>query len=248
MRDGSEDKGYFTVTDDTEITRQEEDESVPAAFEDLEVGQTVEATYAGDFAGSYPTQGNAASITILGEDGSVKGTATLSFELTVEGTPPAGTAFFGNVHTGEGGPGKFMPLADSDGLHTGTATVDRFGPGPRPVPPGLVPVSLPIRMTQGTGTAIKDFGLVKLAGDKTSEARVAFGKNGENTMPNDPGASNPGGNNGSDVGNGPGDGRSSGSIMDRIRSLPNTGGFALLVAVAGASLIGAGLIARRVLR
>ncbi len=34
-------KGYFTVTDETEITKQEDGESVPATFEDLEVGQPV---------------------------------------------------------------------------------------------------------------------------------------------------------------------------------------------------------------
>ena len=65
--------------------------------------------------------------------------ATLSFELAVEGEPPAEAAFFGNVHTGEGGPGRYVPLADpdDDGVYTGSTVVDRFGPGPRPVPPGV---------------------------------------------------------------------------------------------------------------
>ena len=61
-------KGYFTVTDETELTKQEDGEVVPAAFEDLAVGQSVEATYAEDIALSYPTQGNAVSIEILEED------------------------------------------------------------------------------------------------------------------------------------------------------------------------------------
>lgn len=106
--------------------------------------------------------------------------ATLSFELTVDGDPPTGTAFYGHVHTGEGGPGRYVPLTDPDGdrVYTGTTTVDRFGPGPRPVPPGVEPVSLPVRIVQGTAGGayrpIKDFGKVKLDGDKTFSASVSF--------------------------------------------------------------------------
>ena len=58
-------KGAFTVTDGTQILSQQGGEQVPAAFEDLAVGQLVEATYAGPVAESYPTQGNAGSIVIL---------------------------------------------------------------------------------------------------------------------------------------------------------------------------------------
>ena len=114
-----------------------------------------------------------------GEDppppGSVNDKATLSFELTVFGDPPADAAFFGNVVTGEGGPGLYVPLTDPDGdrLYTGTTTVDRFGPGPRPVPPGVEPVSLPVRIVQDS-EVIKDFGTVNLDGDKTFEASVSF--------------------------------------------------------------------------
>ena len=60
-------KGFFTVTDETEITRQGDGGSAPVAFEDLAVGQTVEAAYDGAVAESYPTQGNAATIAILGD-------------------------------------------------------------------------------------------------------------------------------------------------------------------------------------
>lgn len=253
----SGDKGYFTVTDETQISRLVGGDALaPAPFEDLAVGQLVEAAYAGDVAQSYPTQGNAASIVILGEDGGVKDTAMLSFELTVEGEPPAGATFFGHVHMGEGGPGKFVPLTDpdGDGLYAGSTTVDRFGPGPRPVPPGVEPVSLPIRITQGTGAVIKDFGLVKLDGDKTFEAKVSFGGDGENTMPNDPGGKDPGGpgnNGGSDNGSGSGsssDG-SSGGLGSRLRDfLPRTGGMALTLLGAGALLVGGGLIVRRIFR
>jgi LPXTG-motif cell wall-anchored protein len=101
--------------------------------------------------------------------------ATLSFELTVEGDPPAATAFYGHVHTGEGGPGLYVPLTDpdKDRLYTGSTSVDRFGPGPRPVPPGVEPVSLPVRIVQDS-EVIKDFGTVKLDGDKTFSASVSF--------------------------------------------------------------------------
>ena len=60
-------KGAFTVTDDTEILRQQGNEQVPATFEDLQVGQLVAATYIGPVADAYPTQGMAGSIVILEE-------------------------------------------------------------------------------------------------------------------------------------------------------------------------------------
>lgn len=108
--------------------------------------------------------------------GSVNDKATLSFELTVFGDPPADAAFYGHVHTGEGGPGRYVPLTDpdEDRVYTGTTTVDRFGPGPRPVPPGVEPVSFPVRIVQDYSEVIKDFGTVKLDGDKTFEAEVSF--------------------------------------------------------------------------
>src|SRR5215207_4118689 len=108
-------------------------------------------------------------------DPPVNDRATLSFELTVDGDPPAGATFFGNVRTGEGGPGLYAPLTDpdEDRVYTGSTTVDRFGPGPRPVPPGTEPVSLPIQIVQGS-EVIKDFGTVKLDGDKTFSASVSF--------------------------------------------------------------------------
>jgi hypothetical protein len=60
------DKGYFTVTGETEILRiVEGDMVVPAAFEELEVGQLVSATYSGPILESYPPQGGAGSIVIL---------------------------------------------------------------------------------------------------------------------------------------------------------------------------------------
>jgi Protein of unknown function (DUF3221) len=56
-------KGEFAVTDETEILDGRG--GGPAAFEDLRVGQVVEATYSGPVAESYPTQGVAGRIVIL---------------------------------------------------------------------------------------------------------------------------------------------------------------------------------------
>ncbi len=63
------DKGYFTVTGETGIFQLVGGDALaPATFEDLEVGQLVEATYSGPILESYPTQGGASSIVILGDD------------------------------------------------------------------------------------------------------------------------------------------------------------------------------------
>ncbi len=117
-------------------------------------------------------------------------TATLSFELAVEGNPPANATFFGNVQTGEGGPGTFVPLTDpdGDGIYTGATTTPRFGPGPRPVPPGVEPLSFGVQIVQGTGTqgsipgapitVIRDFGVVPM-NDQTFSADVSFPDDGD---------------------------------------------------------------------
>jgi hypothetical protein len=63
-------KGYFTVTGETEILRLVEgDMVVPATFEELEAGQLVSATYSGPILESYPAQGGAGSIVILADAG-----------------------------------------------------------------------------------------------------------------------------------------------------------------------------------
>ena len=188
--EGSGDKGYFTVTDETEITnQQEQDEQVEAAFEDLEVGQQVEAVYAGPVAQSYPTQGNAQSIAILEEltcrlpegcdDPGDTDKATLSFELTVEGEPPAEAEFLGLTATESL---MTTPLTDpdGDGTYTGSKTISKYAPGGPPEP---ITIS-PVQIVQGPPTGytangpqyrvIKDFGSVKLDGDKTLSASVSF--------------------------------------------------------------------------
>ncbi|MDP8971993.1 MAG: hypothetical protein M3N45_02185 [Actinomycetota bacterium] len=108
---------------------------------------------------------------------------TLSFELTVKGEVPEGTNLLGFIPA-EGG--IRVPLSDSDGdgVYTGSTTLDRFGPGPRPVPPGTEPVSLPVQIARESGgniEVIRDFGVVPLNGDRTFSARVNFKRDGRDT-------------------------------------------------------------------
>ncbi len=181
-------KGYFTVTGETEIARLEGDQRVVASFEDLAVGQQVQAEYAGPIAESYPPQGEAKSIVILDEGGRTEERyATLSFELEVECDPPSNAAFFGFIPA-EGGITAQLTDPDGDGTYTGSTTVAKFPPGP--APPGTEPVSLPVQIVQVRGV-IEDFGEVKIDGDKTFEATVSFcddnggsGNGGGKTLPN----------------------------------------------------------------
>lgn len=118
--------------------------------------------------------------------------ATLSFELSIEGEPAADATFFGNIQTGEGGPGIFVPLTDpdDDGVYTGSTTIrDRFPPGLRPLPPDAEPLEFPIRIIQGTGTnsnaegevpgeptaVVQDFGVVPMQESNTFPASISFG-------------------------------------------------------------------------
>ena len=103
---------------------------------------------------------------------------TFSFELTAKGEVPEGTRLLGFIPA-EGG--ITVPLADpdGDGVYTGSTALDRFGPGPRPVPPGTEPVSLPIQIAQESGgniEVIRDFGVVPLEGDRTFRARINFNR------------------------------------------------------------------------
>ena len=115
--------------------------------------------------------------------------ATLSFELVVECEPPASATFLGFT-TLESLMTTPLTDPDGDGLYTGSMTVNKFPPGPRPVPPGIEPITLsPVRIVQGPPTGftalgpeyrvIKDFGAVKLDEDKTFEASVSFCEDGD---------------------------------------------------------------------
>jgi hypothetical protein len=129
---------------------------------------------------------------------------TFSFELTVKGEVPEVTSLLGFIPA-EGG--ITVPLADpdGDGVYTGSTTLDRFGPGPRPVPPGTEPVSLPVQIVQESGgniEVIRDFGVVPLNGDRTFSARVNFKRDGrdseapEDAAPGTPDGSSEGGGSG----------------------------------------------------
>ena len=119
--------------------------------------------------------------------------ATLSFELVVEGEAPTDATFFGNIQTGEGGPGIFVPLTDpdGDGVYTGSTTIpDRFPPGLRPLPPDAEPLEFPVRIVRGTGTnpeaegespgeptaVLQDFGVVPLQESNAFPASISFGE------------------------------------------------------------------------
>lgn len=199
-------------------------------------------------------------------------TVTLSFELTVKGTPPEGTRFFGSA-VGEGGPGTPLTDSDGDGVYTGSVTVPRFPPGPRPVPPGTEPVSLSVRIVQENGgniEVIRDFGLVPLEEDRTFEARVNFRRDrGGTTTPTPNGGYDSGGSGGTSEPNSPesgedvngdgsideADGEVAASVSDAAReaskeagerTLPVTGGVAplSLLATSAGLLLAGGLLVR----
>jgi hypothetical protein len=181
--------------------------------------------------------------------------ATLSFELAVECEPPADATFFGNVRTGEGGPGIFAQLLDpdGDGLYTGVATLpDRFGPGPSPVPPSVEPVSLPVQIVQGTGTrstssgtfpgepisVIKDFGVVPMEAENEFFASVSFCE--ATASPSATASATP-------------SATATANPTATASALPETGGawpgIASLIALgAGALLATGGLLAHRIIR
>jgi hypothetical protein len=189
------------------------------------------------------------------EDPSPGETATLTFELSVEGEPPSDATFFGTVR-GEGL--RYVPLTDEDGddLYTGETTVSNFPPGKRPLPADAEPLSLPVQMVQGTGTqgpdesgsprpgeptsVIEDFGTVRIQ-DQTLSASVSFDEDRvDNTTPDpDDSASDEGGSDASLLG----------SAASGIRGLlPGTGGAATLALVGAGILLASGLLIRRLFR
>jgi hypothetical protein len=88
-------KGEFAVDGETEILEQRDGDLAPAAFEELRVGQVVEATYSGPVAESYPTQGVAGRIVILDEGGTDNdGLATLP---NTGGAPLLGVLLIGGA-------------------------------------------------------------------------------------------------------------------------------------------------------
>jgi hypothetical protein len=194
------------------------------------------------------------------EDPSPSETATLAFELYVEGEPPTDATFFGAVRSE--GP-RYVPLVDEDGdgLYTGSTTVSRFPPGMRPLPPDAEPVSLPAQMIQGTGTqgpderdpprpgepthVIEDFGPVRIE-NKSLSASVSFEEDREGATTADSGD----GSSGSDSSDGGGSGDSLlGSAASAITGLlPGTGGAVALALIGAGVLLTSGLLIRRLFR
>jgi hypothetical protein len=189
------------------------------------------------------------------EDPSLDETATLTFELSVEGEPPSNATFFGTVR-GEGL--RYIPLTDDDGdsLYTGNSTVSRFPPGTRPLPPDAEPVSLPVQIVQGTGTRgsdessspspgeqtsiLEDFGPVRIE-DQTLSASVSFEENrGDNTTPgSDDDNSDEGGSD---------DGLLGGAASGISGLLAGTGGAVILALIGAGILLIGGLLIRRLFR
>ena len=215
-----------------------------------------------------PPPGPSPEETPPAETSPAEDTVTFSFEVTVKGDPPEGTTLLGFIPA-EGGIRVPLEDPDGDGVYTGSMTLDRFGPGPRPVPPGTEPVSLPVQIAQESGGNIKvirDFGVVPLTGDRTFRARANFKRDGTVTTP-DPTAPDPG--------TGPGvptdpssgvdvnedgsidesDGEVAAAVSDAAmeaakasgeRSLPATGGLPLTLGAA--LLLATGLLGYRALR
>lgn len=178
---------------------------------------------------------------------------TLNFELAVEGQPPAGTSFFGFIPA-EGGIFAQLTDPDGDGLYTGSTDVPQYAPGPRPVPEGVEPVTLPVQIVRATETkygvplyptVIKDFGEVLMDEDKTFSASISFGDTPDPVEP-EPTAPDTG-----DPDDTPGNNDSSDSL-DGIGVLPDTGGFTLavlgVIALLAAGLLFTGLLSTGLLR
>ena len=195
------------------------------------------------------------------EDPSPGETATLAFELSVEGEPPTDTTFFGAVR-GEGP--RYVPLTDEDGdgLYTGSTTLSRFPPGTRPLPPDAEPVSLLVQTVQGTGTqgpdgsdsprpgeptsVIEDFGPVRIE-DKTLSTNVSFEEDrGGDTTADYSGDGSSGG--GSSGGGGSDDGLLGSTVSGMRGLLPGTGGGAILALIGAGILLVGGLLIRRLFR
>jgi hypothetical protein len=91
-------KGEFAVDGETEILEQRDGDLAPVAFEELRVGQVVEATYSGPVAESYPTQGVAGRIVILqGDRTDDPDDAGLSALPDTGGTPLVGVLLIGGA-------------------------------------------------------------------------------------------------------------------------------------------------------
>jgi hypothetical protein len=139
----------------------------------------------GSAATETPSPGSPPGETQPAETSPAEDTVTFSFEVTVKGEVPEGTTLLGFIPA-EGGFRAPLEDPDGDGVYTGSITVPRFPPGPRPVPPDTEPVSLPVQVARESGgnvEVIRDFGVVPLTGDRTFRARTTFEEDGTVTTP-----------------------------------------------------------------
>jgi len=197
---------------------------------------------------------------------------TVTFELTVEGEPPASTVFVGLL----GGEPVPLELTDPDG-----DGVYAYSKSPMPASAGEP--ETPARIAQGEGplrsgpagpyltgpiTTIKDFGLVTLDEDTTLRAAVSFEESQEGTTPETTsGPDKPGDltdpKTGADINEDGSVDEADGEVAARVsdsareaevasgeRTLPTTGGAVLLPIIAGLLLAVGGfiLLARRAIR
>ena len=166
---------------------------------------------------------------------------TLNFELAVDGQPPAGTSFFGYIPA-EGGIATQLTDPDGDGVYTGGMDVPQYAPGPRPVPEGIDPVTLPVQIVMSSEVkygvplypnVIEDFGQVLMDEDKTFSTSIVFEGPGK---PVEPGPPTP-----EPTTPSPGNGGSPDS-PNGIDVLPDTGGALVPIVGAIALLAGGGLL------
>ena len=115
--------------------------------------------------------------------------ATLSFELAVEGEPPANATFLALVG-GEGGALR-VPLTDPDGdnLYTGNTTTDGLPAAYVRDGAYVTIVDTSVVAEDGGPRVIRDFGVVPVDEDETFSASVSF--EGDPGEPNTPGVPSP---------------------------------------------------------
>lgn len=156
-----------------------------------------------------------------------KETVTATFELTVEGEPPAGTEFIGNM-----GQGQMLEASatlldqDGDGVYTSSLPVER-GTEHEVWIAQATPLNNDDPYAPLVSSTIKDFGMVQFDEDETFSATVSF-KDGNG-------------------GSGNGGGKFLSNIAGGAKGLlPSTGGGeALTLLGGGALLIVGGLILRK---
>ncbi len=216
-------KAYVTVAEETRISDQRGQERVPATFDDLRIGQRVTVSYLGGVAAeSYPEQAIASAIVILNEPPSGE-TVVATFELTVEGEPPAGTQFSASIGAAPDLYGMLLD-EDGDGVYATSLPVARGAESEvriwrldssNPNDPYAPLVS----------STIKDFGTAQFDEDETFYATISFkdGNDGGKLLKNIAGGAK--------------------------GLLPNTGGGETLAMLgAGALLIVGGLMLRKLVR